>query len=296
MKPKDSWSTEEWIRELDKVISLGRGWLGVLPSRSEGEIPSVNAAKQLAEEACEFASCISAAIHLNHKVAAYANLRPLLDRLLHAARFFEEPYDTVAWAYWSMAEINQHVNNALSQGAVNLEDRESMRGLLQDLRHWNRSEADKDQRMFRPSSYAWEMIRKAITADANARLKSAYDITSTYVHPTYRGPNAPDLGVEYVLQQAILMTSATIILCASSFTPFEDNQASYRVDPNLIELLQELTDFLGGQGRIDFAGKTTNPPEGVNSAQMLYLYGAMLVGFVFGRDVRDVIKGQPRMS
>ena len=43
MKPKDSWSTEEWIRELDKVISLGRGWLGVLPSRSEGEIPSVNA-------------------------------------------------------------------------------------------------------------------------------------------------------------------------------------------------------------------------------------------------------------
>ena len=62
-----------------------------------------------------------------------------------------------------------------------------------------------------------------------------------------------------MLQQAILMTSATIILCASSFTPFEDNQASYRVDPNLIELLQELTDFLGGQGRIDFAGKTTNP-------------------------------------
>ena len=53
MKPKDSWSTEEWIRELDKVISLGRGWLGVLPSRSEGEIPSVNAAKQLAEEVCE---------------------------------------------------------------------------------------------------------------------------------------------------------------------------------------------------------------------------------------------------
>ena len=38
MKPKDSWSTEEWIRELDKVISLGRRWLGVLPSRSEGEI------------------------------------------------------------------------------------------------------------------------------------------------------------------------------------------------------------------------------------------------------------------
>ena len=83
MKGRDSWATEEWLRELDKVIRMGRGWLGVLPPRTEGEIPSVNAAKQLAEETCEFASCISAAIHLDHKVAAYANLRPLVDRLLH---------------------------------------------------------------------------------------------------------------------------------------------------------------------------------------------------------------------
>ena len=60
MKRRDSWSTEEWIHELDNVISMGRGWLGGLPPRSEGEIPSANAAKQLAEEACEFASCISA--------------------------------------------------------------------------------------------------------------------------------------------------------------------------------------------------------------------------------------------
>ena len=59
MKRRDSWSTEEWIHELDNVISMGRGWLGGLPPRSEGEIPSANAAKQLAEEACEFASCIS---------------------------------------------------------------------------------------------------------------------------------------------------------------------------------------------------------------------------------------------
>ena len=59
MKRRDSWCTEEWIHELDNVISMGRGWLGGLPPRSEGEIPSANAAKQLAEEACEFASCIS---------------------------------------------------------------------------------------------------------------------------------------------------------------------------------------------------------------------------------------------
>ena len=293
MKRKESWTTEEWLCELDKVIRMGRGWLGVLPPRSEGEIPSLNAAKQLAEEACEFASCISAAIHLDHKVAAYANLRPLVDRLLHAARFFEEPMDTIDWAYWSMAEINQHVNNALSQGSVNSHDREPMRGLLQDIRHWNRTESGKDQRMPKPSKYEWETIRKALTADANPRLKSAYDITSTYVHPTYRGPNAPDPGVKYVMEQAIWITSATVIMCAAAFTPFEDNSASYRVDPNLIELLEELTEFLAEPGRIDFAGTTTNPPKGVNSAQMLYLYGAMLFSFVFGR---DVIKGQPRMS
>ena len=122
MKRRDSWSTEEWIHELDNVISIGRGWLGGLPPRSEGEIPSANAAKQLAEEACEFASCISAAVHLNHKVSAYANLRPLLDRLLHAARFFEEPENTVDWSYWSMAELNQLVNNALSQAPIHRRD------------------------------------------------------------------------------------------------------------------------------------------------------------------------------
>ena len=293
MKRRDSWATEDWIRELDKVISLGRGWLVVQSPRSEGEIPSLNAAKQLAEEACEFASCISAAMNLNHKVAAYANLRPLVDRLLHAARFFEEPEDTSAWAYWSAAELSQLVHNVLREGAVNPEDRVGMRSLLQNGRHWNRSESGKDQQLLKPSSYEWHSILKALTNDANPRLKGAYDIASTYVHPTYRGPNASDPGVKYVLQQAILITSATIILCAAAFTPFEDNQASYQVDPTLIELLQELTDFLGGPGRIDFVGAMTNPPEGSNSAQMLHLYGATLVGFVFDR---EVIKGQPRFS
>ena len=293
MKRRGTWATVEWIRELDKVISMGQGWLGVLPPRSEGEIPSVNAAKQLAEEACEFASCISAAVHLNHKVSAYANLRPLVDRLLHAARFFEEPENTVDWSYWSMAEINRLVNNALSQGSVNSQDRASMRCLLQDVRHWNRTESGKDRQMVKPSRYAWHLIVKAINDDANARLKSAYDITSTYVHPTYRGPNAPDLRLEYVLEQAIWITSATIIICGAALIPWEDNPVSYRVDPCLLELLEELTDFLVGPGRIDFASTTKKPPEGANSAQMLYLYGATLVGFVFGRDVID---GQPRIS
>ena len=251
---------------------------------------SVNAAKQLAEETCQFASSISGAIKLNHKVSAYANLRPLLDRFLHAARFFEEPMDTVTWSYWSMAEINRLVNNALSQGAVNPQDREPMRELLRVVRHWNRSESGQDRQMSKPSRYEWNRILRELVNDANPRLEGAYDITSTYVHPTYRGPNTPDLGTKYVLEQAIWITSATLIVCGAALMPHEDGPTANQANPHLLEVLEMLRSFLGGN--VDFVGAAKNPPEGVSSAQMLYLYGSMLVEFAFGR---DVIKGQPRI-
>ena len=73
MRRRDSWSTEEWIVELDKVIEAGGRWLEGLPPRSEGENPAVSAAKQLAVEACEFASSVSAAAQRSHWVSAYAN-------------------------------------------------------------------------------------------------------------------------------------------------------------------------------------------------------------------------------
>ena len=291
MKHRYSQTTAEWVEELDKVIYMSRGWLAALPPRSEGEVLMVNAAKQLAEEACEFASSISGAIHLNHKISAYANLRPLVDRLLHATRFFEEPQNTVDWAYWSVAELNQSVNNALSQGSVNPEDHDAMRSLLQNFRQWNRTESGKERQMFKPSKYSWHKTLKAITEEANSRLRSAYDITSTYVHPTYRGPNAPDPGAGYVLEQAIWITSATIIICAGALKHAEDDWTAYQVDPYIRQLLETQFKFLTKARDDD--GVFMKLLEDMNDAQMLYLYSTMLVSFVFGR---DVIKGQPRLN
>lgn len=291
MRRRDSWSAEEWIDELDKVIEVGGRWLGGLPPRSEGENPAVNAAKQLAEEVCEFASSVSAAAQRSHWVSAYANLRPLVDRLFHAARFFEEPENTVAWFYWSTAEINRLVSNALSQGSVNGGERDGMRSLLNDFRHWNRTECGKDQKMLKPRQYAWHDISRAMTGEANSRLRNAFDITSTYVHPTYRGHNAPDPEVRYVMGQAVWMTCATIIIFGAALMHGEDDWDSCGVDGYLMQVV-ELLDTFFDEGFV-LAGKVKNPFEGMSSAQVLYLHASMLVEFVFGR---EVIEGLPRIK
>ena len=270
---------------------MSQEWLASVPTRSAGEIPSINAAKQLAAEACEFASSISSAIQLNHKISAYANLRPLVDRLLHATLFFEESQHTVDWAYWSMAEIHRSIQNALSQGSVNPEDREDMRSLLKDLRQWNRNESGKEQQMLKPSTYPWQQTLKAITNDANSRLKTAYDITSTYVHPTYRGPNAPDPGAGYVMEQATWMTSATVIICGASLLHIEKNWNNYETDPHMRQLLEAQFEFLTRARNQD--GMFKKIIEEANEAQLLYLYSAMIVSFVFNR---KIIKGIPHLS
>ena len=215
MEDKRPRTVDELVSILDKVICSGKGWLQSLPPRHDGEIPSINAAKQLAEEACEFATSVSDAIKRGNKVAAYANERLLVDRFLHAARFFEESMDVIKWSYWSIAEINQLANNAMSQGAVNQQDQAPTRKLLQGIRHWNRSEAGKDRQMTKPSGYDWHRTRREIVDDSNARLKSNYDITSTYAHPTYRGDRSPDPGQEYVLEQADLIACSTFIICGA---------------------------------------------------------------------------------
>ena len=212
MNHRHTWTTQDWIDGLDNVISTSKRWLGTLAPRTEDELPSINAAKQLADEACQFASAISSAMHLNHKVAAYANLRPLLDRLFHAALFFEDLTRTTEWAYWSTAENNRIMADALSQGAVNPSDRDAMRDSVRAIRHWNRTESGTDRQMLKPSKYPWQQTLKAMTDDANARLKGAYDITSTYVHPTYRGPKEADPRERYVLEQTLWITAATMIV------------------------------------------------------------------------------------
>ena len=222
-------------------------------------------------------------------MSAYANERLLMDRFLHAARFFEEPMDVVGWSYYSMAEINQLASNAMSQGAVNPQDREPTRKLLQGIRHWNRSESGKERQMAKPSGYEWHRTRRELVDDSNERLKSNYDITSTYVHPTYRGERSPDPGQEYVLEQAVLIACSTFIICGATLIPEEDDLATYRADPHLLDLVETLNYFLADT--VDLADTLKRWSGDMDQAYMLYLYGLMLVTFTFGR---EIIKGQPR--
>ena len=290
--PRGKRTSEEWLLELHEVIQLGEEWIRTLPPRSANEVLMANAAKQLADEACQFASAISNAIQRNHKVAAYANLRPLVDRLLHATRFFETPKDNVDWMYWSVAEINRSVNNALSQRAVNKEDRDAVRALLRDIRHWNRPESGPDCQMLRPGQYPWQKTLKAITEEANPRLKIMYDVASTYLHPTYRGSiNTPDLGTEYVLEQATWITSAIMILCGATLFHSEEDWDSSQVNPHLVQMLETQLAWLTESSQDTI--KKLRGVEDISDEKMLYLYGAMLVSFVFRR---EVIKGQLQLS
>ena len=288
---RHSWNTHDWLNELDEIIAFGQDWLSAQPPRSEADIPSVTAAKQIADEACQFASSISAAIKLNHTTAAYANLRPLVDRLLHAARFFENPMDAMDWAYWSKAELHRLISIVLERGSTNPEDRDATREILRAIRHWNRDPAGKDRPMLKPGAYPWSQTLDALTNDANPRLKSAYSLTSTYVHPTYRQPTTPDPGVNYLLSQSIWITAATVIICAASLAHTAPVLAAYPVDPNLLSLIDSLSQFLAGGH--DFTRLTDNPPQGVEPSHVLYLYAAMLFSFIFGR---EIIKGQPRFT
>ena len=280
---KQSRTADDWVCLLDKVIGSGQGWLRSLPASDEDGIPSVSAGKQLAEEACEFATSISSAMKLGHKVSAYANLRLLSDRFLHAVRFFEKPADVVAWEYWSMAKINQLLNDAMSQGAVDPQHRETIRELQKTIRHWNRSESGNDCQMSKPSKYDWHLISRELVGDSDARFKGAYDITSTYAHPTYRGDNPPDPGQEYVLEQAVATTCFTLIICAASRVPLEDDPPSPHIDQHLLDLLETLDGFTADS--TNFAGAVKNPSSGVNEAQILYYCGTRLVKLVFGREV-----------
>ena len=169
---KHAWHTHDWLIELDKIITFGQDWLCAQPLRSEADIPSVTAAKQIADEACQFASSISAAIKLNHTTAAYANLRPLVDRLFHAARFLENPMDAMDWAYWSNAELHRLLGAVLEGGSINPENRDAIRDIRRAIRHWNRDPAGKDRPMRKPGAYPWRQTLDALTKDAHPRLKA----------------------------------------------------------------------------------------------------------------------------
>ena len=245
--PRQLWTIDEWVFLLDRVIALGRGWLQSLPPRNENENPSVSAAKQLSEEACEFATSISNAVKSGHIVSAFGNLRMLSDRLLHAAWFFENETDVVAWEYWSMAETSKHVSDAMSQQALHHQDRESLRKMLRCIRDWNRSEeCGKSRPMSKPSEYCWDQTHRKAYPRCQSRIKASYAVTSTYTHPTYRGHNSANHSHNYALEQTVSTTCITFIVCGAMVISPENGDPVRNIDPHLFDLLKVLDGHLVG--------------------------------------------------
>ncbi len=282
---RESWSDDEWVCSLDEVIALGQGWLQSLPPRNETEIPLVGAAKQLSGEACEFATSISNAVKSGHMVAAFGNLRMLSDRLIHATWFFENPGDVTPWEYWSLAEIDKQISDAMSQGAADHQDRESLREMRKNIRHRNRSEEDgKDRLMSKPSEYSWDQTRKELTKGANARIRSSYAITSTYAHATYRGHDPADPSPNYVLQQAVVSTCFTFVVSGAVLLSLEDVYPDH-LDLRLFDLMKVLDRFIVSDNSL--SGLMRNPSSGLSEPKRFYICAAIVVKAVFGRNVLD---------
>ncbi len=282
---EESWTEDEWVCLLEEVIAWGQGWLQSLPLRNENEIPSVSAAKQLSEEACEFATSISNAVKSSHMIAAFGNLRLLSDRLLHATWFFENPEDVTPWEYWSLAEIDKQISDAMSRGAADSPERESLRAIRKHIRHWNRSEEyGEDRLMSKPSEYDWNETRRELTKGATPRIRSSYAITSTYAHPTYRGHNPLDLSPKYVLKQAVISTCFTFIVSGAVLISLE-GEYSDDIDPHLHDLMKVLDLFIVSDNNL--SALVRNPPSGLSEAKKFYICAAIVVMAVFGRNVID---------
>ena len=188
--------------ELDEVIELGAKWLSSLPPCDENKLLLTNASKQLTEQACQFGMSVSDAIKRDHPIAAYGNSRLVVDRLLHAAHFLWLE-DEIEWMYWSMAEHSRLVSSSLSLKLAEPADQEDLRELLKSIRHWNRTEDDRDSQMKKPSSFKWASTKRNLLTGIEGHVSQVYDIFSTYVHPTYRGHNPLSPGLEYVLNRTV---------------------------------------------------------------------------------------------
>ena len=276
-------TTNERTDILECVTKLGQEWMKSTKPRVDEEPIGANAAKQLAEEALQFATLIRIAAEAGYIVPAYANLRLLLDRLLHATQFFVEIEDVTAWMWWSAAEINKLAHDAMSQGAVNKENYEGMREMIGDIRHWNRTEDGKDQQMLKPNKYPWQQ-RKDMAAIAEPRLSNIYKVASTYVHPTYRGHRPQTKGLIHALEQTIWITCFTLIICEATLQIYEEGEGrSNQIDQNILLLIEILNTFL--RDNINLAENIENPPTGVSKNQMFHIYTLLTAKFILGKEI-----------
>ena len=276
-------TTNERTGILEYVTKLGQEWMKSTKPRVDEEPIGANAAKQLAEEALQFATLIRIAAEAGYIVPAYANLRLLLDRLLHATQFFVEIEDVTAWMWWSTAEMNKLAHDAMSQGAVNKENYEGMREMIGDIRHWNRTEDGKDQQMLKPNKYPWQQ-RKNMAAIAEPRPSNIYKVASTYVHPTYRGHRPQTKGLIHALEQTIWITCFTLIICEATLQIYEEGEGrSNQIDQNILLLIEILNTFL--RDNINLAENIENLPTGVSKNQMFHIYTLLTAKFILGKEI-----------
>ena len=102
--------------------------------------------------------------------------------------------DAMDWAYWSNAEFHRLLGAVLEGGSVNPENRDAIKDLVA-ARSATGIATLQAKTAQCGNLAAWSQTLDALTKDAHPRFKSAYSLTSTYVHPTYRQVAAPDLGV-----------------------------------------------------------------------------------------------------
>ena len=291
MPSRKTQTAEEWTATLDQAITYSEGWLSQQKPRSGREFPPVNSAKQLLRESIEFATCVNNAIRAGHRTAAYANLRPLLDRLLHTVWFFENQERVLDWYYWCKAETAALVDRAMSQKAINAEDREEMRKLARHFRLWNQTASGEERKLERPSKCDWHRIRQELLVKTEVRLQVAYDISSTYLHPTYRGDEAQELQQEYALERGTWMLCSTTIISAAQVSFEQEDVAKFPIDPNLDGLLKMSMGALNDAMYIVEANEAIRKEGGDGAA--LHCWASILAKFVGGT---DILKGLPEIT
>jgi len=291
MPSRKTQTVEEWTAKLDQAITYAEGWLSQQNSRSTGEFPSVNSAKQLVQESIEFATCVSSAIKGGHRTAAYANLRPLLDRLLHTVWFFENLERVLDWYYWSMAEMATIVDRAMSQKAINAEDREEMRKLARHFRVWNQTASGEERKLEKPNKYDWHRIRRDLLDESEVRLKVTYEISSTYLHPTYRGDEAQELREEYALELGTWMLCITTIISSAQVSVEREDISEFPIDDNLDGLMRMSMDALNDPTYIVKFNETIRREHGDGLA--LHAWASMIANFVGGT---NILEGLPEIT
>ena len=253
----------------------------------------MNSAKQLVQESIEFATCVSKAMKAGHRTAAYANLRPLLDRLLHTVWFFENSERVLDWYYWSMAEVAITVDRATNQKASKAEDRQEMRELARQFRVWNQTESGKERKLEKPSKYDWHQIRRGLLDGSEVRLKVAYDLSSTYLHPTYRGDEAQELQQEYALERGTWMLCSTTIINAAQVSVEREDISEFPIDPDLDGLMKISMDALNDSAYIDQLHKAIREKHGDGMA--VHVWASILADFVGGTNILE-LEGLPKIT